>query len=91
VVLDEHGGRHATHRLDGTLQIGRSSSCQIRPDDTYISQLHAKISPRNGSWYIEDLGSTNGTYLNQRRLTSAAELSPGDRIRVGKTTLEVRR
>jgi pSer/pThr/pTyr-binding forkhead associated (FHA) protein len=40
---------------------------------------------------VEDLGSTNGTYLNQRRVTSPAELRAGDRLRVGKTTLELRR
>jgi pSer/pThr/pTyr-binding forkhead associated (FHA) protein len=91
VVVDERGGKVGTHRLSGTLQIGRAQSCQIRLTDTYISQLHAKISERNGSWVVEDLGSTNGTYLNQRKVTVPTELSPGDRIRVGKTVLEVRR
>jgi FHA domain len=91
VVLDEHGGRVSTHRLAGTLQIGRGSSCQIQPNDTYVSQVHAKISDRNGSWVVEDMGSTNGTYLNQRKVTVPTELSPGDRIRIGKTYLEVRK
>jgi hypothetical protein len=91
VLLDERGGRTGTHRLAGTLQIGRASSCQIRPDDTYVSQMHARISERNGSWVVEDLGSTNGTYLNQRKVTVPTELSAGDRIRVGKTVLEVRK
>jgi FHA domain len=91
MVLDEKGSKVGTHRLAGTLQIGRASSCQIRPNDTYVSQMHAKIANRNGSWVIEDLGSTNGTYLNQRKVTVPTGLSPGDRIRVGKTTLEVRR
>jgi hypothetical protein len=91
VVLDERGLKVGTHRLAGTLQIGRASSCQIRPNDTYVSQMHAKISNRNGSWVVEDLGSTNGTYLNQRKVTVPTELSPGDRIRVGKTSLEVRK
>ncbi|HEX2030943.1 MAG TPA: FHA domain-containing protein [Actinomycetota bacterium] len=91
VVVDERGARLGSHRLSGTLQIGRAPSCQIRPEDTYISQMHARISERNGSWVVEDLGSTNGTYLNQRKVTVPTELSPGDRIRVGKTTLEVRR
>lgn len=91
VVLDERGSKVSTHRLAGTLQIGRASSCQIRPNDTYVSQMHAKISNRNGSWVVEDLGSTNGTYLNQRKVTVPTELSPGDRIRIGKTSLEVRK
>jgi pSer/pThr/pTyr-binding forkhead associated (FHA) protein len=91
VVLDERGGRSGTHRLSGTIQIGRASSCQIRPNDTYVSQFHARISNRNGSWVVEDLGSTNGTYLNQRKVTVPTELTTGDRIRVGKTILEVRK
>jgi pSer/pThr/pTyr-binding forkhead associated (FHA) protein len=91
VLLNERGGKVSSHRLSGTLQIGRASTCDIRPSDNYISQLHAKISDRNGSWVIEDLGSTNGTYLNQRKVTIPTELAPGDRIRVGKTVLEVRK
>jgi pSer/pThr/pTyr-binding forkhead associated (FHA) protein len=91
ILLNERGGRVSSHRLSGNLQIGRASTCDIRPSDNYISQLHAKISDRNGSWVIEDLGSTNGTYLNQRKVTVPTELAPGDRIRVGKTVLEVRR
>jgi pSer/pThr/pTyr-binding forkhead associated (FHA) protein len=90
-VLDEKGRKTATHRLGGTLQVGRAPTCQIRLDDNYISQLHAKISERNGAWVVEDLGSTNGTYLNQRKVSAPAEISAGDRIRVGKTVLEVRR
>jgi pSer/pThr/pTyr-binding forkhead associated (FHA) protein len=91
LVMDERGRKLASHRLNGTLQIGRAASCQIRLNDTYISQLHAKISERNGAWVVEDLGSTNGTYLNQRKVTAPTEISAGDRIRLGKTILEVRR
>jgi pSer/pThr/pTyr-binding forkhead associated (FHA) protein len=91
VVIDEHGSKVGTYKLGKSLQIGRGESCDIRLTDTYVSTAHARIANRNGSWMVEDLGSTNGTYLNQRRVTSPAELSPGDRIRVGKTTLEVRR
>jgi hypothetical protein len=91
VVLDANGGRVSTHRLSGTIQVGRGPNCDIRPDDTYVSQAHARISNRNGAWVVEDLGSTNGTYLNQRKVTGPAGISPGDRIRVGKTVLEVRR
>jgi pSer/pThr/pTyr-binding forkhead associated (FHA) protein len=91
VVLDANGGRVGTHRLSGPIQIGRGKDCDIRPDDTYVSQVHARISNRNGSWVVEDLGSTNGTYLNQRKVTGPTGISPGDRIRIGKTVLEVRR
>ncbi|HJP65836.1 MAG TPA: FHA domain-containing protein [Actinomycetota bacterium] len=92
VVLNEKGGKIASHQLDGDqLQIGRAEACQVHVDDTYASQFHARIYRRDGSWYIEDLGSTNGTYLNQRRITSPAELRAGDRLRVGKTSMELRR
>jgi hypothetical protein len=91
VVLDADGGRVSTHKLTGTIQIGRGKQCEIQPDDTYVSQVHARISNRNGSWVVEDLGSTNGTYLNQRKVAGPTGISPGDRIRIGKTVLEVRR
>jgi pSer/pThr/pTyr-binding forkhead associated (FHA) protein len=91
LVLDERGGKLGSHRLAGTLQIGRDSSCEVALSDTYASQQHARISHRNGSWVIEDLGSTNGTYLNQRKVTVPTALAPGDTIRIGKTVLEVRK
>jgi pSer/pThr/pTyr-binding forkhead associated (FHA) protein len=91
VVLDEQGSKKETVRLDGTLQVGRADACQVRLSDTYVSSFHARIYSQNGSWYVEDLGSTNGTYLNQHRITAPAELRAGDRVRIGKTTLEFRR
>ena len=91
VVASPNGGKGASHRLAGTLEIGRASSCAIRPDDTYVSQQHARIWNRSGTWVVEDMGSTNGTYLNQRKVTVPTEISVGDRIRVGKTVLEVRK
>jgi hypothetical protein len=91
VIIDDKGTKLATHPLDGQLQIGRADACQIQLSDTYASQFHARIYGQNGSWYVEDLGSTNGTYVNQRRITSPVEVRAGDRVRVGKTTLELRR
>ena len=93
VVTDDRGGRMEPLKLDGTtpLEIGRAEACQVRLSDSYVSSFHARIFNRDGSWYIEDLGSTNGTYLNQRKLTSPAELQAGDHVRLGKTTLELRR
>jgi len=92
VVLGEKGGKARTFGLNGDqLQIGRADACQVQLADTYVSQFHARIYPRDGGWYVEDLGSTNGTYLNQRRITAPAELRAGDHLRVGKTNLELRR
>jgi pSer/pThr/pTyr-binding forkhead associated (FHA) protein len=90
-VLDERGRKADTVPLDGTIQIGRAEACQIQVADTYASSFHARVFSRDGGWYVEDLGSTNGTYLNQQRVTAPAELRVGDRLRVGKTTLELRR
>jgi len=90
LVIDDQGSKAGTFRLEQQLQVGRADACQIRLGDTYISQFHARIFPRDGTWYVEDLGSTNGTYLNQRKLTGPSELHAGDRLRLGKTTLELR-
>jgi len=90
LVIDDKGSKAGTFRLEQPLQVGRADACQIRLGDTYISQYHARIFPRDGTWYVEDLGSTNGTYLNQRKLTGPSELHAGDRLRLGKTTLELR-
>ena len=91
VVIAEQGNRLASVPLQGNLQVGRADACQIKLSDTYVSSFHARIFSRDGEWYVEDLGSTNGTYMNQRRVTSPVEVRAGDRIRVGKTTLEFRR
>ena len=91
VLLDPGGKKVGSHPLAGTLQIGRAKSCKIRPDDSYISEVHAQIAPRGDGWVVEDMGSTNGTYLNQRKITVPTPIAAGDRIRVGKSVLEVRR
>ena len=73
------------------LSIGRSESCQVILNDTYVSQMHARVYPKDGEWFVEDLGSTNGTYLNRAKVTQPSPIGVGDEIRIGKTTLEVRR
>lgn len=71
--------------------IGRADKCHLVLDDSYVSQMHARIFSRDGAVLVEDLGSTNGTYLNRRRITSATELQRGDRVKIGKTVLEMRK
>ena len=90
-VFDHQGAKSGTIRLQEPLQVGRADACQIKLGDTYISQFHARLYPRDGNWYVEDLGSTNGTYLNQRKLTGPSEVHAGDVVRLGKTTLELKR
>lgn len=71
--------------------VGRGAECDLRLDDTFVSQEHARIFAKDGSWYVEDLGSTNGTFVNEQRLAAPAMLTTGDRIRVGTTVLELGR
>ncbi len=84
------GGNARMLKLSGTMDIGRGDRCAIRLQDTYVSQVHARLYGREGAWYVEDLGSTNGTFLNDRRVQSAVEIHGGDVVRLGKTTLELR-
>jgi len=91
VVRSANGKKIASKKLRAPISIGRDESCDIRPDDTYISQFHARLFQRDGSWFVEDLGSTNGTYLNRQRISGTAEVHAGDEVRVGQTVLELRR
>ena len=83
--------RPQTFRLQNPLELGRAESCHIRLEDTYASQHHARLSSRDGSWFIEDLGSTNGTYVNDHRVQAPLAVHTGDVVRIGKTVLELRR
>jgi pSer/pThr/pTyr-binding forkhead associated (FHA) protein len=91
VVRAEDGKRLARHPLSSTLQIGRAEACHVRIEDRYASQFHARLYARDGTWFLEDLGSTNGTYLNRQRVSGSAEIHSGDEIRIGRTTLELKR
>jgi hypothetical protein len=62
---------------------GRTDAADIRVDDPFASSSHARIDNRGGSMYLEDMGSTNGTYLNGRKVKSAERLDMGDTIRIG--------
>ncbi|MHB8779769.1 MAG: FHA domain-containing protein [Candidatus Geothermincolia bacterium] len=77
--------------LDKELSVGRSPQCLVRLHDDYVSQMHARLHETAGRYYVEDMGSTNGTYVNGRKITYPTELRPGDRIKIGKTILEFRR
>jgi|SRR5215218_102838 len=67
---------------DGAM-FGRSDGADIRVDDPFASSSHARIDDRGGTMYLEDMGSTNGTYLNGRKVQSAERLDVGDTIRIG--------
>ncbi|MGH9005132.1 MAG: FHA domain-containing protein, partial [Acidimicrobiia bacterium] len=76
--------------LSEEVTIGRAPGCSVAlADDTFVSQLHARVYVRDGQPFVEDLGSTNGTFLNQARLTKTQRLRKGDRLQIGQTILEV--
>ncbi|HEX6230732.1 MAG TPA: FHA domain-containing protein [Actinomycetota bacterium] len=91
VVHEPDGRKPRTVRLSGSVEIGRADACSIRLEDTYVSQVHARLYGEDGGWFVEDLGSTNGTFLNDRRVAAPAPVHAGDVVRVGKTLLELRR
>lgn len=91
VVHDPDLPKPRTVRLARQAQIGRADECAIRLSDTYVSQMHARLYEQGGGWYVEDLGSTNGTFLNDRSVTQPVEVHAGDVVKVGKTLLELRR
>ena len=84
VAIIEGANSGDTISLDAApLLIGRGSDAAIRLDDDYVSTRHARIARSNDQWFVEDLGSTNGTYLNGEVLRGPQPLHPGDRIRIG--------
>lgn len=91
VVLPPDGAKPMTFALVDELIIGRSAKCQVILNDSYVSQVHARIFRREGGYFIEDMGSTNGTYLNRRKVTAPLPVSRGDRARLGKTEMEFKR
>ena len=90
-IVEGDVNKGKSYDLGEELVIGRAEKCQIVLDDTYVSQMHARFFARGESYMVEDLGSTNGTYLNRRRITSPVEVSRGDQVKIGKTVLELRR
>jgi pSer/pThr/pTyr-binding forkhead associated (FHA) protein len=69
---------------------GRSEDADIYIDDPYASELHARMGTQNEGVVVHDLGSTNGTYVNGRRITTPTSVTRGDTVQIGKTILEVR-
>ena len=89
VVTDAGGTR--TVPLKESITLGRAATNDLALSDTYVSNVHARIFMKDGSWWLEDLGSTNGTYMNRTKVATPTPIGPGDQIRLGKATLELRR
>ena len=89
VVLEPKVRKGAGYAIGNEITLGRAPSCAIGlPDDTFASQLHARVFVRDGATWLEDLGSTNGTHLNGEKLTAPVQLAIGDRVQVGSTIFE---
>ena len=88
-VIEPPSDRGRSYELGEELTVGRAGGCQVTLDDTYVSQLHARVFRRDGQLYVEDLGSTNGTYLNRKKVTAPISIRRGDRLQVGKTVMEL--
>lgn len=91
VVVEGQSNSGKSFELNNELIIGRGERCHVVLDDSYVSTVHARLFATGGAVLVEDLGSTNGTYLNRQRVTSPTELHRGDKVKIGKTVLELRR
>ncbi len=76
---------------EAPVTIGRGPDCTLELSDEYVSTRHARVLRHDGQWYVEDLGSTNGTHLGNQRLTRATPVGTKAQIRLGRTVLELRK
>jgi pSer/pThr/pTyr-binding forkhead associated (FHA) protein len=76
---------------DQPITIGRADDSTLVLTDDYASAKHARLVPQDGQWLVEDLGSTNGTYLDRDKVTRPTPVPPGVPIRIGRTAIELRR
>ena len=92
VVSSPNGGKQGrrAYEVGSELTLGRAPGCQVPlDDDTFVSQVHARVFVVDGQLFVEDLGSTNGTYLNGQRVSAAMPMRRGDSLQVGRTVMEV--
>ena len=76
---------------EAPITIGRAPESTLVLTDDYASNQHARLVPRNGQWILEDLGSTNGTFLDKAKVSGPTIVGVGAKVRIGKTVLELRR
>jgi FHA domain-containing protein len=82
-------GAHRSMRVRPPVEVGRTNEADVALHDPEVSRRHARLESRGGFVYVEDLGSSNGTFLNGRRVTEPIEVRPGDEIDVGTTRVVV--
>jgi len=76
---------------EGPILLGRGTDAAIRLDDDYVSTRHARFATNGEQWFVEDLGSTNGTYVGSQRVTTPVPVGLGIQVRLGKTVVELRK
>ena len=93
LYLLEPVGRHGeSYPLTEEVSVGRAPGCGVvLDDDTFVSQVHARLFRRGRETYVEDLGSTNGTFVNGERISEVTPLRRGDRVQFGSTVAEITR
>jgi FHA domain len=92
VILQPETERGRDQWIEGEATIGRGGGCTISlPSDTFASQVHARFLERDGQLFIEDLGSTNGTFVNGKQVAKTARVRKGDQMQVGNTVLRAER
>lgn len=89
VILEPRDQKGQRHAVAEEVTIGRAAGCSISLTDNFASQLHARVFQRDGRLHVEDLGSTNGTYVNGQKVTAPLPLKRGDQVKVGATVFEV--
>ena len=91
LVVDGANKGERADLAQAPILIGRGADAAIRLDDDYVSTRHARIASSGDQWFVEDLGSTNGTYIGSARITQPTTLTLGTQVRIGKTLLELRK
>lgn len=90
-VIEPASYRGQTFDLGDEITVGRAPGCGVHVEDAYTSNLHARVYRRDGAVWVEDLGSTNGTWVNAERIEGPTRLGRGDLLQVGGTVFEMAR
>jgi pSer/pThr/pTyr-binding forkhead associated (FHA) protein len=85
----EQGSESVRRFLQPEIMIGRDPNCDLSMMDEALSAHHARLAHHHGQWWLEDLNSTNGTYLNREKLTTAAVVITGDKFKCGNTVFDI--
>jgi len=90
LMVEPANMRGSVTTLESEVVVGRAPECTVvMPDDPYTSTRHARFFERDGAWWVEDLGSTNGTLVNAKPITEAQQLKRDDRVQTGSAVFEV--